>query len=80
MSNHKEEIEFVKAFGANLRRIRLSKDITMQELAFNTEMDYSQISRIEHGKINTRISTANILAKALDVPVKELFDFNKEEE
>lgn len=47
----------------------------MQDLAHACDMDYSQISRIELGKVNTKISTVNILAENLEVEVKVLFEF-----
>lgn len=39
------------------------------------DMEYSQLSKIERGVINTTISTVHALAQALDVPEKDLFDF-----
>jgi transcriptional regulator with XRE-family HTH domain len=66
---------FVIAFGNNLRKLRLSKKISMQNLAYAINVEYSQISRIELGKINTSISTANDIANALEIPVSELFNF-----
>lgn len=66
---------FIKEFGENLRRIRLNKKLSMQTLAHIINVEYSQISRIELGKINTTISTAYEIAKALEVPLNELFNF-----
>ena len=67
--------EFISEFGKNLRKIRKSKDFTQQDLANDTGVEISQISRIERGVINTSISTANSLAKALNIKVFELFKF-----
>ena len=47
----------------------------MEKLAQLSGMEYSQVSDIELGKINTTISTIHALAKALEVKPKELFDF-----
>lgn len=47
----------------------------MRQFALECEMDYSQLSKIERGTINTTVSTAYVIANALNVPVKELFDF-----
>ena len=66
---------FIIAFGKNLRKIRLSKGISMQNLAYTINVEYSQISRIELGKINTSISTVFEIAKALDVPIHKFFMF-----
>ena len=67
---------FIIEFGKNLRKIRLSKGISMQNLAYTINVEYSQISRIELGKINTSISTVFEIAKALDVPIHEFFIFD----
>jgi len=66
---------FIIEFGKNLRKIRKSKDFTQQDLANDIDVEISQISRIERGIINTSISTANSLAKALNIKVSELFIF-----
>lgn len=71
----KANTEFVIQFGENLRLIRKEKKISMEQLAHLSDMEYSQISRIEKGQINTSISTAKLLADSLKVPVKHLFDF-----
>ena len=66
---------YIRAFGENLRKIRQNKKMSMQILAYTINVEYSQISRIELGKINTSISTIYEIAQALDVPVKDLFEF-----
>lgn len=71
----KVNTEFVILFGENLRRVRKKQKMSMEKLAHESEMEYSQISRIEKGQINTSISTVKILADSLNVSVKELFDF-----
>jgi hypothetical protein len=47
----------------------------MEKLAQLAGLDYSQMFDIELRKINTTISTTYILAKALEIHPKELFDF-----
>lgn len=49
----------------------------MEKLAELSSFEYSQISRIELGQINTSLDTVFKLAKALDVNPKELFDFDE---
>ncbi|WP_211290370.1 helix-turn-helix domain-containing protein [Flavobacterium croceum] len=60
-----------------MRQIRVSKGISMELLASLTSFEYSQISRIELGQINTSIDAVFKLAKALNIEPKELFDFEK---
>ena len=66
---------FIINFGINLRKIRESKNMTMQTLAYTINVEYSQISRIERGLINTSIGVIYEIAQALEIELKELFDF-----
>lgn len=47
----------------------------MRKLALEADMEYSQLSKIERGVINTTVSTLYALANAMNTPVKEFFDF-----
>jgi len=67
--------EFILAFGKNLRRIRKNKNLSMEQLAHLCNVEYSQISRIELGQINTTLNTIKILADSLEIQPKELLDF-----
>ena len=69
------EIEPILKFGVKLRLIRKSKGLSMEKLSALSSFEYSQISRIELGQINTSLDTVFKLAKALNIEAKELFDF-----
>jgi ribosome-binding protein aMBF1 (putative translation factor) len=73
--NNTRDIKFCKAFGENLRRIRKKKGLTMMDLAHEADVEYSQIAKIERGISNPTISTVKLLASALKIASKELFDF-----
>ena len=73
--NYKHDEKFCIPFGKQLRKLREGKGISMRKLAAEAEMEYSQLSKIERRVINTTISTSQALAVALDIPVRELFDF-----
>ena len=45
----------------------------MEKTAFESEMEYIQISRIELGKINTTIYQVYKLAKAMDIEMADFF-------
>lgn len=65
--------DFLKTIGANVRRLRLEKGLTQMELAFACDdKDYSQINRIELGKVNFSISYLSLLALALSVEPTDL--------
>lgn len=62
-------------FGENLRKLRLAKGFTQEQLANELGIEISQISRIERGVINTSITTLYSISKVLNLDVSELFDF-----
>lgn len=66
----------IRAFGQRLREVRLAKGFTQEQLAYSSDLELSQVSRIERGIINTSISQVFQLAAALGVQPKELFDFS----
>jgi transcriptional regulator with XRE-family HTH domain len=68
--------KYLKAFGDHLRKLRQKKGITMMQLAFEADIEYSQIAKIERGLSNATISTILLLATALNVKPAELFEFN----
>lgn len=63
------------AFGKNLKMLRNEAKLSQEDLANDCDISISQIGRIERGEINTTISTLFVLAKALKIEVKDLFDF-----
>lgn len=74
-----KENKFLKAFGKNLKRIREEKKISQSQLAYDCNMEISQISRIERGLINTGIANTYLIANALNISCKELFDFEEKQ-
>ena len=65
--------QFLIKIGQKVRSIRLKRGLTQTELAFKcNDVDYSQINRLELGKINFTISYLKLLAIALEVEVSEL--------
>lgn len=69
---------YLKEFGNNLRKIRQRQCLSMETLANDAEMEYRQLGRIERGEINTTIVSLLKIAKALNVDIKMLFDFESE--
>jgi transcriptional regulator with XRE-family HTH domain len=65
----------MKAFCKNLKMRRKETNLSQEDLANDCDISISQIGRIERGEINTTISTLFVLAKALNIDVKNLFDF-----
>ena len=62
-------------FGRKLAYIRKSKKLSQMKLAEIVDMNFNYIGQIERGEANVTIRTMHILADALDVEMKELFNF-----
>ncbi|MBS1511548.1 MAG: helix-turn-helix transcriptional regulator [Bacteroidetes bacterium] len=65
----------IKKFGVRVKEIRQQKGLSQEQLAWETGLEFSQINRIENGKINTSISNLFIIAEALKVEPSELLKF-----
>lgn len=75
VAKYLRNIELIEKFGKRVRETRERAGISQHELANLCDLDYSQINRIELGKINTSISHLFLLAEKLNVSPKELIDF-----
>jgi len=65
--------EVSKILGAKIRTIRNAKQLTIEKVAFDADMEYTQLSRIEHGKINTSIYHIYKISRSLDVKILDIF-------
>ncbi|MGQ0829003.1 MAG: helix-turn-helix domain-containing protein [Bacteroidota bacterium] len=65
----------IELFGKQVMRLRKQQKISQKQLAFESNISDTQIRRIEKGEIATGISTIFAIARALDIHVKELFEF-----
>jgi transcriptional regulator with XRE-family HTH domain len=59
-------------FGANVRAARLERGWTQEDLAHKTGLASVQVSRIERGRREVRLTTLLRLLRALDVPPDRL--------
>ncbi|MDR1167684.1 MAG: helix-turn-helix transcriptional regulator [Heliobacteriaceae bacterium] len=71
----KEEI--YKLTGRNIRRARLALDWTQQELADKIGKSLNFTGKIEIGFSKPSLDTLIDIAVALNVPLKNLFDFKQ---
>ena len=58
--------------GQKIRERRLSKDLTMMELSFETDIDYRQIGRIERGETNFTVKTLIRICQSLNCSLKHI--------
>jgi len=59
--------------GRNVRRIRVTKGIQQERLAFDAEVDRSYLGGIERGEENPTVDVLDRLAATLAVPLREFF-------
>ena len=62
-------------FATKLQELRLSKNLSKSRLSELAGLDLSYIGKIERCEKSPNLRTIAKLATALDVPIKELFDF-----
>lgn len=65
--------EFCTRVGFRVRELRLEKQLTIEKLALDTGIEYTQLSRIELGRINTSIYQIYRISKTLDIPIQQIF-------
>ena len=73
MPQHRD-IKAIETLAKNVRKYRTEKDMTMEALANTTGIEYSQISRIERGLINTSVSVIFSIANALEIDPGKLLE------
>lgn len=59
---------------ANLRRLRIARELSLSELARATAMSKATLSSIENARANPTVTTLSAVADALRVSLAELFE------
>jgi transcriptional regulator with XRE-family HTH domain len=67
-----DRADFAKRIGLKLRTIRLENKKSIEVAAFEAGMDYTQLSRIELGKINTSFFQIYKISKSLNVRMVDI--------
>lgn len=63
----------LSTFGANLRRERMARQVTQEELAELADLNIRTLQKIEAGQTNILITTAMRLRAAVRCPWESLF-------
>ena len=64
-----------KNFGAMVKRMRRDKGLSQLDLAVKCNLEKTAISRIENGRTNVTLKTIVLLSEALEIELKDLFDY-----
>jgi transcriptional regulator with XRE-family HTH domain len=66
---------FLKKLGKNITRIREKAGLSQTELALRCDKDRQNLNRLEKGRINPSAYYLFQIATELQVPLKEIFEF-----
>lgn len=64
-----------KFFGQRVKELRKSQNLTQEQLAEKIEMDTQNLCKMENGNHFPQTKNLNKIAKALNVDIKELFEY-----
>jgi transcriptional regulator with XRE-family HTH domain len=68
-----------KAFGITLRKLRISKELTQEQLGFDADLRRTYISSLELGEKQPSLTTIYRLANALETPMSKLLKLVEKE-
>jgi len=72
--NNRDE-NILKAFGNRLRELRLRKGYSQHKLSLIADISKNQIGNIERGEVNVTLIAASAIDKALEVSLRDLYEF-----
>lgn len=64
---HRRNERAISTLATNIKKYRLEKNLTIQELANLLDVDYSQIGRMERGVVNPNVSIIFDIANVLNI-------------
>lgn len=67
-------MDWGKVVGANVRRLRVERKLTQEQLAHDADIDLTYLGGIERGRRNPSISVVGRLAACLNVHPRQLLD------
>ena len=65
------EAEIIRIAQA-IKRIRLEKGLSVQELAYRCNIERSNLSRLEAGRTNMTVKTLCTICKALEIELSDI--------
>lgn len=75
----KKSLHITLKFGELVRKLRNKKGVSCQKLAFEYDIDKSNLNRTENGKIDCKLTSLFKIAQALDLKPSELLKLLEEE-
>lgn len=72
--NMKTKEEFQRELGSNLRKLRTMRNWSIEKLALESGLTYSQVGRLELGRRNPTAYTIYILSNTLQIKPADIFE------
>lgn len=73
------ECDILSKFGEHIRKLRTERGLSQTELAFRGNFDRNYIGMVERGERNPSLKNLRRIAKALDITLCELFNFESDD-
>lgn len=64
-----------KNIGDRIIALRKERDLTMEKLAYGSDLSKGGLSEIERGMKDPRLSTISRLCETFEISLKDFFDF-----
>ncbi len=64
-----------EVLGQTIKKLRAGRKMTQEQMAEKAHINVSYLAKIENGYVNTTVRYLIKLSRALNLPVKELFEF-----
>lgn len=74
MPRESSDVEFLRRFGEHLRRCRVARNLTQEEIAAKAGFSRSYYTEIETGRRNPSLLNLKKLADCLEISLSELLD------
>ena len=68
----------LEEFGKRIRQLRTERNLSQEELSFQTGFHRTYIGMVERGERNISLSNIAVFAKYFEMSVSELLDFGGE--
>ncbi len=75
-NEHEENMDLNKKIGERIIRLRKERGLTMEKLAYESGISKGGLSEIERGMKEPRLSTLIKICEALDITLKDFFNFD----
>jgi transcriptional regulator with XRE-family HTH domain len=72
MAKQVKNDKLIKAIALRLQKLRQDKGFTLEQLAYESDMELTQVHRVLNGQHDPGITTVQRLAKALGTTIGEL--------